>query len=126
MMPEFTLELDDTEESRSFSERLDSVLRDPKVTQFFGESSFDGRYLTVEIEGQWPRVTIYFGLFLFIAGGFSMLAWNASAWVLTPAVLMTLVSLVGSSYYWALIWSIRLRQRGYKGKIRLVRAEGVF
>lgn len=125
-MPEFTLELEDNEQVRSFSERLDSVLRDPSVTQFFGEADFDGEYLTVEIEGQWPRVTIYFGVLLFIAGGFSMLMWNASAWVLLPAVLMTLVSLVGSSYYWALIWSIRLRQKGYKGKIRLARAEGVF
>lgn len=125
-MPEFTLELEDTEVVRSFSHRLNEVLTDPSIRQFFGEANFDGEHLTVEIEGQFPRVTIYFGLLFFIVGGFSMLMWNAGWWALIPGFLFTLVSLVGSSYYWAFVWLLRLRQRGYKGKARLVHAEGLF
>lgn len=128
-MPEFTLELDDQQEEviQAFSDDLDRILRDPLKASANGFSKYENPHLTCDIDAPWPRVTIYFSIFLSIAAGFTMLVWNASAWVFTPAFVMFLMSIVGSSYWWAYVLVIpKLRSRGYRGRVRLVHAEGLF
>lgn len=128
-MPEFTLELNEDYEEvvQAFSEDLDRVLRDPLRPSVNGFSSYKHPFLTCDIDAPWPRVTIYFSLFLSIAAGFTMLMWNAPAWVFTPAFVMFLMSVVGSSYWWAYVLVIpKLRSRGYRGRVRLIHAEGLF
>ena len=92
-MSEFTLLLEKGEYSlvNQFCIDLDEVLKDPLVPAVTGFSELtiadDGLFLTADITPMWPRMSIYFGLMLFIAGliGIFFLSW--SLWVLLTGML---------------------------------------
>lgn len=133
-MAEFSLALENVQPGvvESFASRLDGVLRDPYVTQVTGQAELkplgDGsRLLVVDVSPVWPVVTIYWGLSLLVAGLFGVLALGFSWWILVPGAFFTLSSVGGSSYWYAFVWIIpRLRKAGYRGRIRLYYAQGVF
>lgn len=124
-MPEFTLELDDCAVVRSYVAELNNLLEDQTRPILMGSAVFNEKYLTVQVNLLAPVLTIYFGMLLLIAGIFSIILWSNWA-TLFVGIFFTVLSLMGSSYYLALRVLIKLWIRGYRGRVRLVHAEGVF
>jgi hypothetical protein len=121
-MPEFTLKLEPSYEVVAFHRQVQASKANVVSTKIVQRSGY--QYLTAEV--QTIQITIYLGMVSLIVMSFAVFYFGLSAWLfLLPAFLVWL-SLMGSSYYWIAIFSLKLRRMGYKGRIRVAHAEGLF
>lgn len=121
-MPEFTLKLDPSIFVESFHEKIESSNVDVISTKLVRRDGWD--YLTAEVRT--IQITIYLGLVSLIAVSFAVFYWGASLWLYTLPAFLLSITLLGSSYYWILVFWFRLRMMGYRGRIKVAHAEGVF
>lgn len=121
-MPEFTLKLDPSLEVLYLKRQIEASKANVVTTKLNERAGY--YYLTVDV--QTVQITVYLGLVSLIAVSFGVFYFGFSAWLYLLPSFLLFMTLLGSSYYWILMVSLRLRRLGYQGKLRIAHAEGVF
>jgi hypothetical protein len=121
-MPEFTLKLEPSYEVVAFHEKVQASKANVVSTKIVQRGGY--QYLTAEV--QTIQITVYLGILSLILTSFAVFYFGLSAWLFLLPAFMFSVNLMGSSYYWIAIFSLKLRRMGYKGRIRVAHAEGLF
>ncbi len=120
-MPEFTLRLEPSPIVASLHDQIESSEANVVLTKLHKGLWY---YLTVEVRTF--QITIYLGMLSLIVMSFAVFYWGMPAWVFLLPGLLIALSIMGSSYYWILVFWLRLRRLGYKGRFKVAHAEGLF